>query len=43
MAQSKKPWHICDDCLDPLAHGLLLIAHRMPIFFDVAETRSARR
>ena len=37
MAQSENPWHICDDCLDPLAHELLQIARRMPIFFDVAK------
>jgi hypothetical protein len=37
MAQSGKPWHICDDCLDPLAHDLLSIAHRFHRSFDVAK------
>ena len=37
MAQSGKPWHICDDCLDPLAHDLLSIAHRFYRYFDVAK------
>jgi hypothetical protein len=37
MAQSGKPWHICDDCLDPLAHDLLSIAHRFYRSFDVAK------
>ena len=31
-----KSWHICDDCLDPLARQLLLFSGRLCIGFDIA-------
>ena len=37
MAKSGKPWHICDDCLDPLARKLVSIAQRLGHSFDVAK------
>lgn len=35
MAKSGTPWHICDNCLDPLARKLDSIAQRLGHSFDV--------
>lgn len=37
MAQSGKPWHICDDCLEPLADDLFSISRRLWKHFDIAK------
>ena len=37
MAERGKPWHVCDDCLEPLAGELFALARRFRIPFDVAK------
>jgi hypothetical protein len=32
-----KPWHVCDDCLEPLASELFVLANRFRVHFDVAK------
>ena len=38
MAPSGKRWHICDDCLDPLANELHSAAGQFNRYFDVAKS-----
>ena len=35
---TRTPWHICDDCLDPLANEIFLFVKRFRILFDVAKS-----
>jgi len=43
MAQHDKPWHVCDDCIDPLADDLLALSKRFRKPFDVAKRDQLNR
>jgi len=38
MAERGKPWHVCDDCLEPLAGELFALAQRFRNHFDVTKS-----
>jgi hypothetical protein len=37
MAERGEPWHVCDDCLEPLARELFALANQFNVHFDVAK------